>query len=115
MYKDKDTIKLLKAIKKEMTGFIETKYVPHSIHKMTTDFHSMRQGRYQSNQQWYDQFTTFVETAEEAGVSLADHSAGTRQVLREQGKDPDQARAMANWSPDAWHEGCPLGQGHDTN
>ena len=46
-------IKLLKAIRAEMTGFKGRNYLASSIHTVMHEFYLMTQGKHQSNQEYF--------------------------------------------------------------
>jgi hypothetical protein len=94
-----DTIALLKGIRAEMTGFRNKQYLTHGLHKIMKDFYGLAQGKHRNNQEYYDEFTSMVLTAEDSGVSIGAHPAAIQEVLNLTAVDPDNPtnneRAMA--------------------
>jgi hypothetical protein len=76
-----DSLALLKGIRAEMTGFRNKQYLPHSLHKMMRDFYNLVQGKHRSNQEYYDEFNSMVETAEESGATIGAHPGGVTEIL----------------------------------
>jgi hypothetical protein len=70
-----DSLALLKGIRAEMTGFRNKQYLHHSMHKIICDFYNLTQGKHHSNQEYYDEFNSMVETAKENGVTIGAHPA----------------------------------------
>jgi hypothetical protein len=44
-----NTIALLKRIRSKMTGFRNTQYLPHALHRIMRDFYHLKQGKHRSN------------------------------------------------------------------
>jgi hypothetical protein len=65
-----------------MTGFGNKQYLHHSMHKIMCDFYHLSQGKHHSNQEYYDEFNSMVETAEESGVTIGAHPAGVTAALQ---------------------------------
>jgi hypothetical protein len=76
-----DSLALLKGIRAEMTGFRTKQYLSHSLHLIMRDFYNLIQGKHRSNQEYYDEFNSMVETAEESGVTIGPHPAGITECL----------------------------------
>jgi hypothetical protein len=70
---DADSIAVLKAVRAEMTGFRNTLYLPHGLHKIMNDFYRLNRGKHRSNQEYYDEFNSLVLTAEENGATIGAH------------------------------------------
>jgi hypothetical protein len=75
------SLALLKGIRAEMTGFRKKQYLPHSLHLIMRDFYSLIQGKHRSNQEYYDEFNSMIQTAEESGVTIGPHPAGITECL----------------------------------
>jgi hypothetical protein len=52
------------------------------MHKIMCDFYNLTQGKHHSNQEYYDEFNSMVETAEESGVTIGAHPAGVTVALQ---------------------------------
>jgi hypothetical protein len=76
-----DSLALLKGIRAEMTGFRNKQYLPHSLHQIMRDFYNLAQGKQRSNQEYYDEFNSLVETAEESGATIGNHPGGVTEIL----------------------------------
>ena len=72
----------LTAIQEEMKGFKEKLYIAHSIYDLLHDFYRLRQGS-RSNKEYYDEFTSLINTIKERVGSIADHEAIFKQVQKE--------------------------------
>jgi hypothetical protein len=73
-----DSIALLKGICAEMTGFRNTQYLPHALHRIMRDFYDLKQGKHQSNQEYYDEFNLMVLTVMDSGATIGAHPGGTK-------------------------------------
>ena len=71
-------IKLLKAIRAEMTVFKGRNYLAGSIHSVMSEFYLMTQGKHQSNQEYFDAFNTLSEGIEDAGAQIGIHFSALR-------------------------------------
>jgi hypothetical protein len=72
-----------------MTGFRDKQYLPHSLHKITSDFYNLTQGKHLSNQEYYDEFNSMVDTAEDSGATIGAHPAGVTAILNVLALDSD--------------------------
>jgi hypothetical protein len=72
---------LLKGIRAEMTGFQNTQYLPHALHRIMQDFYDLNQGKHQSNQVYYDEFNSMVLSATESGATIGSHPGAINEVL----------------------------------
>ena len=96
-----NTLELLQAIKGEMTGVNTTAYEPHALHQVIFDFYHLHQGKTRTNQEYYEDFTTLVAAAEDAGANFTRHLGLVSQVLLEMVPDDraattdERKRAMA--------------------
>ncbi len=64
-----------------MTGFRKKQYLSHSLHLILHDFYNLVQGKHRSNQEYYDEFNSMVETAQESGAIIGSHPAGINECL----------------------------------
>jgi hypothetical protein len=78
-----DSLRLLKAIHSEMTGFKRLHYLPHSVHSILREFYSMSQGKHRTNQEYYDEFNNLVAAVDELGAMIARHPTLYNEVLLE--------------------------------
>ena len=83
-----DSLALLRAIRSEMTGFRNKKYLPHALHQIVRDFYNLTQGKHHSNQEYYDEFNALVFTAEESGAVIGVHTASINELLQTVAADP---------------------------
>jgi hypothetical protein len=72
-----------------MTGFRKKQYLSHSLHLIMRDFYNLIQGKHRSNQEYYDEFNSMVETAEESGATIGPHPAGITKCLAAISVDSD--------------------------
>jgi hypothetical protein len=84
-----DSVALLKGIRAEMTGFRNKQYLSHSLHQIMRDFYNLTQGKQRSNQEYYDEFNSMVETAEESGATIGNHPGGVAEILTLIANDSD--------------------------
>ena len=77
-----DSLALLKGIRAEMTGFCKKQYLSHSLHLIMRDFYNLVQGKHRSDQEYYDEFNSMVETAVESGATIGGHPAGMTECLK---------------------------------
>jgi hypothetical protein len=66
-----------------MTGFRTKQDLPHSLDKTMCNFYNLTQGKYRSNQEYYNEFNSMVSTAEESGVTIGAHPAGVTAIMKE--------------------------------
>ena len=85
-----DGLRLLVAIKDLMYNVQEQKYVPLSIHLAKRQFLLLSQGR-NTVGEYYEQFKNQTDVLDHIGAGIGDDDAITRQVLRGQGIDTDEA------------------------
>jgi hypothetical protein len=76
-----DSLALLKGIRAEMTGFRNKQYLPHSLHQIMRDFYNLSQGNKRSTQEYYDEFNSMVDTAQESGATIGIHPGGVAEIL----------------------------------
>jgi hypothetical protein len=76
-----------------MTGFRTKQYLSHSLHLIMRDFYNMIQGKHRSNQEYYDEFNSMVETAEDSGATIGPHPAGITECLTAIAVDIDNPTA----------------------
>jgi hypothetical protein len=76
-----DSMELLKAVRAKMTGCRNKQYLPLALHKIMRDFYSLSQGKHCPNQEYYDEFNSLVNTAEDSGATIGIHPAGVNEVL----------------------------------
>jgi hypothetical protein len=94
-----DSLALLKGIRAEMTGFRNKQYLPHSLHKIMHEFYHLIQGKHLSNQEYYDEFNSLVNTAVESGATIGAHPSGVTAILATLAVDidfPTQAERVAS-------------------
>ncbi len=82
-----DSMALLKGIRAEMTGFRNTQYLPHALHRIMRDFYDLNQGKHRSNQEYYDEFNSMVLTATESGATIGAHPGAINEVLNTMAAD----------------------------
>jgi hypothetical protein len=84
-----DTITLLKSIQAEMTGFPNSQYLPHELHKIMHDFYSISQGKHSSNQEYYGEFNSLMATAEESRATIGTHPRAVSKAISKVSVDPN--------------------------
>ena len=67
-----DGLGLLKVIKTITYTFEERRYLFDAVYEVKEEFYSMRQGKYESLQKYYERFKNQVEVMIEVGVTLTD-------------------------------------------
>ena len=85
-----DGLRLLVAIKDLMYNVQEQKYVPLSIHLAKRQFFSFSQGR-NTVREYYEQFKNQTDVLDHIGAGIGDDDAITKQVLRTQGINIEEA------------------------
>jgi hypothetical protein len=76
-----DSLALLNGIRAGMTAFQKKRYLPHLLHLIMRNFYNLVQGKHRSNQEYYDEFNSMVETAKESGATIGSHPAGVTECL----------------------------------
>jgi hypothetical protein len=94
-----DSLKLLKAIRAEMTGFKKLHYLPHSVHSIMREFYQLAQGKHHTNHEYYDEFNNVVAAVDDCGAMIAMHPTIYQEVLSEIVVDP--ANPTANEKSEA--------------
>ena len=90
MHAASDGLQLLVAIKDLMYYVQEQKYVPLSIHLAKRQFFLLSQGR-NTVGEYYEQFKNQTDVLDHIGAGIGDDDAITRQVLRSQGINIEEA------------------------
>ena len=90
MHTASDGLQLLIAIKDLMFNVQEQKYIPLSIHLAKRQFFLLSQG-HNTVGEYYDQFKNQTDVLSHIGAGIGDDVAITRQVLRSQGINVDEA------------------------
>ena len=90
MHAASDGLRLLVAIKDLMYNVQEQKYVPLSIHLAKRQFFLLSQGR-NTVGEYYEQFKNQTDVLDHIGAGIGDDDAITRQVLRSQGINIEEA------------------------
>ena len=90
MHAASDGLRLLVAIKDLMYNVQEQKYVPLSIHLAKRQFFLLSQGR-NTVGEYYEQFKNQTDVLDHIGAGIGHDDAITRQVLRTQGIDIEDA------------------------
>ena len=90
MHAASDGLRLLVAIKDLMYNVQEQKYVPLSIHLAKRQFFLLSQGR-NTVGEYYEQFKNQTDVLDHIGAGIGDDDAITKQVLRSQGIDIEEA------------------------
>ena len=90
MHAASDGLRLLVAIKDLMYNVQEQKYVPLSINLAKQQFFLLSQGR-NTVGEYYEQFKNQTDVLDHIGAGIGDDDAITRQVLRSQGINIEEA------------------------
>ena len=90
MHTASDGLRLLVAIKDLMYNVQEQKYLPLSIHLAKRQFYLLSQGR-NTVGEYYKQFKNQMDVLDHIGAGIGDNDAITKQVLRSQGINIDDA------------------------
>ena len=90
MHSASNGLDLLVAIKDLMYNVQEQKYVPLSIHLAKRQFFLLSQGR-NTVGEYYEQFKNQTDVLDHIGAGIGDDDAITKQVLRSQGINTDDA------------------------
>ena len=90
MHSASNGLDLLVAIKDLMYNVQEQKYVPLSIHLAKRQFFLLSQGR-NTVGEYYEQFKNQTDVLDHTGAGIGDDDAITKQVLRSQGINTDDA------------------------
>jgi hypothetical protein len=72
-----------------MTGFCNTQYLPHALHRIMRDFYNLKQGKHRSNQEYYEEFKLMVLTAADSGATIGAHPGAINEVLNTTAGDTD--------------------------
>lgn len=81
-----------------MIGFTSKRYVAHSIHNIMREFYNLKQGKYRSNQDYFDDFNAIVTAIKEAGGIVGAHTATYDVVMLKRGNPANRNQQVTAWN-----------------
>jgi len=81
-YTSGDSLALLKAIRAEITRFVQRQCIPHAVHKVMKDFYTLGQGKYKSYLEYLEEFNLFMPMATKGGANIDIHPSIVSETIK---------------------------------